>query len=307
MGSFTTTHSITYDIGDGSGSGGGFSPTPGSPSTQTVADTVTDGDADTTFETGDTGTISGQAITYVGTMVVDGVTWPVFSFDAFPDFISVLLDQAPLTEPATPTVSTGATFNNACFAVDTMIATPNGERLVQELSIGDTIMTAQGYSVAVKWIGRTRHTTAISRNVQPVRISAGAFGDTLPHHDLTVTADHGIILDDLVINASALVNGTTINLVPRAALPQHVTYFHIETETHDVIIANGVLAETFVDAADRVTFDNYDEYLSLYGIERIIPEMDRMRISSQRLLPETIKARLGITNTSDVFADTLTA
>jgi len=97
-----------------------------------------------------------------------------------------------------------------------------------------------------------------------------------------------------VVNAGALVNGSTIDWVPLADLPDKVTYFHVETEDHDVILANGALAETFVDVMGRMAFDNYQEYVDLYGTERIIPEMDRPRISSQRMLPDAITARLGI-------------
>ena len=54
-------------------------------------------------------------------------------------------------------------------------------------------------------------------------------------------------------------------------------------------------------------FDNYQEYLDLYGAERIIPEMDRMRITSRRLLPDAIKARLGIVDDVIDFDQPLSA
>ena len=50
--------------------------------------------------------------------------------------------------------------------------------------------------------------------------------------------------------------------------------------------------ESVIDAAGRAAFDNCQEYLDLYGAERIIPEMDRPRISSRRLVPHAIKDRL---------------
>ena len=84
-------------------------------------------------------------------------------------------------------------------------------------------------------------------------------------------------------------------------LDDQFTFYHIETEAHDVILANGVPTETFVDAVTRQNFDNYQEYLDLYGAERIIREMDRPRISTQRLVPETIKTRLGIADTATMF------
>ena len=77
-------------------------------------------------------------------------------------------------------------------------------------------------------------------------------------------------------------------------LDDTVTYYHVETEAHDAILANGAAAETFVDAVTRAEFDNHQEYLDLYGADRIIPEMDRPRIASQRLVPESIRSRLGI-------------
>lgn len=103
-----------------------------------------------------------------------------------------------------------------------------------------------------------------------------------------------MILDGMVINASALVNGTTIDFVPMSEVPDQVTYYHVETEAHDVIFANGAPAETFVDYFGRRGFDNHQDYIDLYGAERIIPEMRQPRISAGRLLPEKIKARLHI-------------
>ena len=115
--------------------------------------------------------------------------------------------------------------------------------------------------------------------------------NALQEGDLTVTGDHGMVIDGLVINASALVNGQTIDWVPMTGLSEIVTVYHVETEDHDVILANGAPAETFVDYADRRSFENYDEYLALYGAERIIREMPRPRSSSARMVPSTIRNR----------------
>jgi hypothetical protein len=134
----------------------------------------------------------------------------------------------------------------------------------------------------------------VPERMEPVRIRAGAISQGVPHSDLTVTADHGMIIDGLVINAGALVNDTTIDFVPHTRLPEQFIVYHVETEAHDVILANGAPAETFIDYAGRRAFDNFQEYVDLYGCERIIPEMDRMRISAQRLVPDAIRARLGI-------------
>ena len=211
---------------------------------------------------------------------------------------SILYSNNPSLGP-TIDLTTPAIFIY-CFAQDTQIATDRGDVSVQSLTIDDTVTTVEGRQVPIKWIGRQTVQKLFSgERMQPVRIRAGALGDGLPHSDLTVTADHGMIVDGLVINASALVNGTTIDWVPMSDLPDQVTYYHIETEAHDVILANGATSETFIDVAGRQAFDNYAEYLDLYGAERIIPEMKQHRITTRRLLPHSIKDRLGITETVD--------
>lgn len=189
----------------------------------------------------------------------------------------------------------GDTFTMQCFAAGTMISTPEGEAAVETLKIGDFILTSSGQSVPIKWIGLQRVGRKISAmNKLPVRISEGALGSGLPNRDLVVTADHGMVINDLVINSGALVNQSTIDYVPRHELPKDLIYYHIETEGHEVIRANGADTETYVDYLTRRSFDNYDEYLALYGIETRIAEMPRHRIASSRLLPLSIRRKLGI-------------
>lgn len=182
-----------------------------------------------------------------------------------------------------------------CFTEGTLISTPNGETRVEALEIGHEVVTSAGNVCRVLWLGRQTvqmRSARLPERLEPVRIFAGAFGNGLPHSDLIVTADHGMVIDGLVINASALVNGTTIDWMPLSALPRRLTYYHIETEHHDVVLANGTPTETFVDYVGRHAFDNFQEYVDLYGHERIIPEMDHFRISTQRLVPQAIKTRL---------------
>ena len=237
----------------------------------------------------------------IGTLDFGGITFIVTRVVGGSGGSYVLESEANLPKSAFPSsfdttlIDFTTPYGFVCFAAGTLITTPQAETTVETLSIGDHVRTADGEIVSVKWIGRqTASKILAGMHMQPVRIRAGALTNTLPHSDLTVTADHGMILDDLIINASALVNGTTIDFVPLAELPDEITYYHIETQAHDVILANGAPVETFVDAVTRARFDNYQDYLDLYGAERLIPEMSRPRISAQRLLPETIKARLGI-------------
>jgi hypothetical protein len=182
----------------------------------------------------------------------------------------------------------GAVF---CFAAGTLIATPAGEVAVEALSAGDLVVTADGRAVPVIWIGRQTLSPRFQR-ARLIRVAAGALGADLPLRDLTLTADHALMIDGLLVNAGALVNGTTIT--EAANLPERVTVYHVETEAHDVILAEGTPAETFIDYAGRQAFDNHAEHVTLHGEDRIIVENPMPRIIAARHLPAHLRARLGI-------------
>jgi hypothetical protein len=192
------------------------------------------------------------------------------------------------------TVDLSATSTMAvCYAPGTAILTPEGEVAVETLRIGDLVTTADGRNVPVRWIGhQVIEKLFADAHIQPVRIRQDSFAPGKPHRDLVLTANHGVIVDDLVIDAGALVNGTTVSHVPKSELPSTVTYYHIETSDHDVILAEGLETETFIDYVGRKAFVNYDEYVALYGHEEVIAEMPKSRISARRLVPESIRARL---------------
>ena len=174
------------------------------------------------------------------------------------------------------------------FATGTTILTPDGDRTIETLQPGDLVLTHDGRSTPVIWVAR--QTVANPRGVElgrkPVRIDAGALGPNLPDAPLTVTADHALLFDDMLINAGTLVNGTTIRLLPLSDMPTSFIWWHVELENHEVVLANGgVPAESFIDYVGRSGFDNYDEYLEIAGADRLIPEMPFARISARRLLP----------------------
>ncbi len=181
----------------------------------------------------------------------------------------------------------------ACFCAGTLIATPDGERTVETLAIGDTVLTADGEVRSVRWIGRQTIVTAFADAARslPVRIAAGALGEALPRRDLTLSPDHALCLDGVLVQAGALVDGL---LVTRVADPgPRFTYFHVELDDHALILAEGVPAETFVDNITRARFDNVAEFVALYGdTGPTIDELDVPRVKSARQLPRALRARL---------------
>ena len=207
------------------------------------------------------------------------------------------VDLAPLANGGSSSgyTPTGAIVFN-CFATGTRIATPDGDKPIEMLRAGDLVLTHDGRAAPVIW--RARQSIVNPRNLSvgrsPVRIEAGALGPDLPNGPLTVTADHALLFDDMLINAGTLVNGTTIRLLPLAGLPARFNYWHLELEKHECVVANGVPAESFIDYVGRSGFDNYDEYLEIAGADRLIAEMPLPRVCAHRLVPPDLREALGI-------------
>ena len=201
------------------------------------------------------------------------------SLQRIPDGDTNLVEGSPV--PGSPN----------CFLAGSLIATPSGERCVEDLRPSDLVLTREGNAVPVlfNFHQRVKIRPICPERLQPVRIRSGALGPKLPHSDLTLTGDHGVVIDDVIINAAVLVNNDTIDWVPLEELIDGFTVYHIETENHEIILANGLYSETFLDVATRCQFDNYQNFLDLYGADRLIAEMNRPRISARRLVPDRIK------------------
>lgn len=194
-----------------------------------------------------------------------------------------------------PSVATASNIPIVCFLAGTRIATPSGEVAVETLKAGDLVLTADGNAVPVLWLGRQSVSGlfGMAEASRPVRIAAGALGEGLPKRDLRLTAGHALLLDGTLINAGALVNGTTISRLGRAELGDRFTVYHIETERHEIVLAEGVPSETFIDNVSRRRFDNHAEFEALFGTpDRPMTEMDQPRALSARQVPAAIRARV---------------
>jgi hypothetical protein len=179
-----------------------------------------------------------------------------------------------------------------CFYPGTKVATPTGPRAVEGLAVGDLVLTTDGTAAPIRWMGRQTVSTTFAdpMRVLPIRIEAGALAENVPARDLLISPDHAILVEGVLIQAGALVNGTTITR--ETQVPTTFTYYHVELADHRLILAENTPAETFVDNVDRLAFDNWDEHEALYGHLPSIAEMDRPRAKSHRQVPPAIRAQL---------------
>jgi hypothetical protein len=156
-------------------------------------------------------------------------------------------------------INTSATTTSAvnviCFCAGTMIGTPDGEVPVQTLQPGDMVLTAGNGPRAVKWVGQGKVIATRGRRsaATPVIVCKGALADNVPNRDLHVTKAHSLYIDDVLIPVEFLVNHRTILWDDRA---REVEIYHIELDSHDVLLANRAPAESYRDDGNRWLFQN---------------------------------------------------
>jgi hypothetical protein len=142
----------------------------------------------------------------------------------------------------------------ACFAEGTRIATENGSVPVELLRPGQRVTLAGGGTRDVVWTGHrdidiARHPRP--HDVQPVRIMADAFAPGQPAVDVRLSPDHAVFVDGVLIPIRYLLNGRTIVQENVA----RVCYWHVELDRHDVLLAEGLPAESYLDTGNRNSFE----------------------------------------------------
>lgn len=150
----------------------------------------------------------------------------------------------------------------ACFTPGTAIATARGERLVEELCIGDRIITRDNGTQQIRWIGSKRLSTLdLARNPHlcPVLLRRGSLGDNLPERDIWVSPNHRIMVNsaqtalqfqeqEVLAAAKHMIGAQGI----AAVQVQAVTYLHLLFDQHEVILSNGCWSESFQPDAQRL-------------------------------------------------------
>jgi hypothetical protein len=143
------------------------------------------------------------------------------------------------------------TMTAACYTKGTFIMTSTGEVAVEDLSVGDQVMTVSGTLEPVIWLGNSMincERQLHKDKAYPVRILKDAFGANLPKRDLFLSPDHSVYIDGVMIPAYCLINGTTITQEMTETL---VTYYHVELPQHQAILAEGLPAESYLETSEE--------------------------------------------------------
>ncbi len=172
---------------------------------------------------------------------------------------------------ASPTNSLGTSAVLVCFLSGSMIRTSKGDVAVEDIQIGDQVVTFdwrnnQDVIRPVIWTGKghckVRFDLPDNEAGWPVRVIKNAISDGVPYKDMLITAEHCLFFRDRFVPVRMLVNGVSI------FYDQSITsydYYHVETEQHSVITADGMLTESYLDTGNRSSFRQEGKIATLRG------------------------------------------
>lgn len=174
------------------------------------------------------GTISASATNAMGTTT--------FSY--------TITDGSSSTDVAFVTLSTVA-----CFTAGTMIAVPGGQRRIESLEPGDLVTTLDHGPQQVRWVGRSlRRATGADA---PILIRNC---DLLGEGELRISSNHAVLVrephaelnfgtSEVLVRAKDLIGMANVS---REETGRPVLYLHLLLDRHEIVIANGIPAETYL-------------------------------------------------------------
>lgn len=185
-----------------------------------------------------------------------------------------------------------------CFAQGTVISTPSGARPVETLSAGDAVLTEDGRSVPIAWIGVSRYSqsrAAREERLRPVHLRANAFRPGLPDRDLVLSPQHRIVVEG---PECELLFGVERAFVAARHLPDHlasspdpdgdVVYYHILLENHELLVANGLPCESLqparrmLEALSETMQSSLMAVLDVLGLDQMLTRPDALQTLNHR-------------------------
>ncbi|WP_406736726.1 Hint domain-containing protein [Thioclava sp. GXIMD4215] len=142
-----------------------------------------------------------------------------------------------------------------CFTPGTLIATPRGEKLVEELVVGDKVITRDNGIQEIRWVGRRDLTKAeldAAVHLKPVLIRAGALGPNLPERDMMVSPNHRMLVANAKTSLFFEEHEVFVSAKHMAGMEGVATvetlgtsYLHFMFDRHEVVLGNGAWTESF--------------------------------------------------------------
>jgi len=191
-----------------------------------------------------------------------------------------------------------------CFTPGTRIATPRGEVMVENLSVGDRVITRDNGLQVIRWIGAREITAshfAAASHLLPIRISRGALGNDTPESDLIVSPNHKILVSNdktalYFEESEVLVAAKHLTGLPGVQVMDGVDtiYIHLLFDHHEVILSNGTWSESFQpglqslagigSAQRRELLEIFPELATYEGVENYVSARRSIKAHEATLL-----------------------
>ncbi|EEE38218.1 hemolysin-type calcium-binding region [Rhodobacteraceae bacterium KLH11] len=175
--------------------------------------------------------------------------------DSFEVTVTADFANALFTFTGTQTQIIDITIEGVCFTAGTLIETADGPRAIEHLRVNDEVRTADHGMQPIRWIESSRLSPDRLRAnpaMRPVRLAAGSLGPGMPARDLRVSQQHRILIKgpkvemlfgtaEVLIAAKHLCSWPGIEIETNDA---PVEYLHILLDRHELLTAEGALAES---------------------------------------------------------------
>ncbi|MGJ8546574.1 MAG: Hint domain-containing protein [Sulfitobacter sp.] len=218
--------------------------------------------------------------------------------------VSAVADHSgPFDLFAAPQNAASARPTTPCFTPGTLIKTDQGEIPVEDLKLGDRVLTIDSGFKPIRWIGRnsfSQEQLAQNPELNPVRIAKGSLGDGLPERDMLLSQQHRMLFRSaqmamLFATPETLVAAKHMTALPGVDIttPDEVTYIHFMCDAHEIVCADGAWSESF--QPDEMKFDGSDDAI-MRELVQIFPDLARPSGKDQfacaRICLEEHEARL---------------
>lgn len=174
------------------------------------------------------------------------------------NIVNVTPTNAPdTTDPA-------AIIDVPCFTAGTLIMTPEGPMPIEDLKVGDMVVTADNGPQHIRWIGTRNlsHEELVKKpKLLPILIKAGALGCDLPKRDLLVSPQHRMLVrsriavrmfdaEEILVPARILTASPGISVAKDTL---SVTYYHLLFDRHEIVFAEGAPSESLFVGAQALS------------------------------------------------------
>ncbi|MEJ6399080.1 Hint domain-containing protein [Yoonia sp. 208BN28-4] len=165
-----------------------------------------------------------------------------------------------------------------CLTGGTLIDTPDGPRVIDDLCVGDLVLTRDNGPQPIRMIHDRRlsgESYRQSRKLWPVCLQAGSLGFGLPRRNLRVSPQHRMLIshirigllfgEDAVFARAKSLAASYEEIYVDSSLTE-ITYFHLVFDRHEVIFAEGAATESFHPGPEGIANLDADARAELFAL-----------------------------------------